>query len=161
TALVVAAIVVFLWKFPRWSIEHAEDLWADCENALYVTGQGQAGDCRHDGWLVLPKLLPWTRSDARKLASNMAYDEAEDALKMAPVRQLDAAARDRAAGALIEAMHVDPPPHAVFTTSSRLRGAAADAALLERAGELDPGIDRLVALQTALRHGDATAIARI
>jgi hypothetical protein len=158
-AVVVAVIALVLWKVPRWCIEQAEKEWVDCENELFESGV--RADCRHTGWLVLPKLLPWTRGDARKLASNMAYDHAEDQLKIAAMLDLDAAARDRAARELVDAAHAEPAPHIVFTTSSRLRYGGAEAVLVERAADLDPGYERVLALQAALRNGDAAAVAKI
>ena len=163
TPLIVFAafgLAVFLAVFPRRALDHARHAYIACVNDLFETGRGDPAACLQRGWLVVPELVPWTRHRAKQLESQITYDVAEDTLKVAALRDLDASARDRAARALVDAARATPAPKPFFTTSSRLEDAGAGAILVERAAELD-GAARRDALASAVRLGDAAGLARL
>ena len=159
--LVFAVLALFLWKYPRWALHRAHDHYIACINALYDRGAGDPDTCRQSLLLAIPRLVPWARHDALQLASDIDYSVAEDTLKLAALRSLDAAARDSSARGLVDRLGASPPPVPSFTPSSRLCSAGAKAVLIERAGEIGDAVARGDALVAAARLGDAAALARI
>ena len=160
-AAALALAVFAVGRFARWSVDHASERWHDCANTLFETGDGDARACAQSGWLVLPKLVPWTRADARQLASDIAGSVASDSLTIATVRDLDRTARDRAATELIAASSSEPFPDSFYSPGGRLHRLGALDALVAHGAELKSASELDLALTTAIELGDSAALKRL
>src|SRR5690348_8431116 len=89
--VVLAAIGGFLYWFPSWALERADDKWIECTNQIYRTGTGTASDCEQGGLLAIPKLIPWTRKKALEVEARIHAHSLEDAIDLATKRDVDRA----------------------------------------------------------------------
>ncbi len=165
--VVVAGVAAaFLWFAPPWMIARADASDTACSNRDDEVAPGESEGCgwRARAWLVLPKLVPWTRANALRKARSLDLLRAARALRRATRVTLDPRARDEAAAALFaawasrdDATSGDPTGDAI----GQLVLAGAPAKALELGG--DAGKSPRLAFLAALSLGDlerATSLAR-
>lgn len=152
-----------------WSLTEAEHELTragarayECRNDLRNSGIGDPADCRQAGWrLSLAHMLPWTRDAARAEAIEIEANVLESELQVAAVRDLDVAARDRAARERVELAREGFKWEGSFNLYSLLHDAGALELMVELASPDDDPHDRISFLLAAMELGDWAAAERI
>ncbi len=142
----IVGLYVLLWWWPNYQIEHNGPAAGECLSAIEDSGVGDPHACAPTMWLA--KLLPWTHADAKAADHARSIDRL--ALELAASRDLDRAARDRAAQVALD--DSDEPPDELWWD------AGAYDMLLAHATQLRDGVALDHAVTAALRTGNIAAL---